>query len=87
MTWHDVRHDDKALLQDATVVCGCGGGSAVREVLPALLDAAPRLLLDADALNAIAADLRAGRSTGGARSTRRRHRADAASARSRAAAR
>lgn len=41
---------------DATVVCGCGGGDAVREVLPALLSRAARLLLDADALNVIAAD-------------------------------
>jgi hydroxyethylthiazole kinase-like uncharacterized protein yjeF len=41
---------------DATVVCGCGAGDAVRERLPALLSRAARLLLDADALNAIAAD-------------------------------
>lgn len=47
--WH-------ALPEDATVVCGCGGGDAVREALPALLSRAARLLLDADALNAIAAD-------------------------------
>jgi hydroxyethylthiazole kinase-like uncharacterized protein yjeF len=40
----------------ATVVCGCGGGDAVRAVLPRLLSAATRLVLDADALNAIAAD-------------------------------
>ncbi len=40
----------------ATVVCGCGGGEAVRSVLPRLLSLAPRLVLDADALNAIAAD-------------------------------
>lgn len=38
------------------VVCGCGGGDAVRAVLPKVLSAAPRLVLDADALNAIAAD-------------------------------
>jgi len=42
--------------QDATVVCGCGGGDTVREALPSLLARAPRLVLDADALNAIAAD-------------------------------
>ncbi|WP_119154388.1 NAD(P)H-hydrate dehydratase [Caldimonas tepidiphila] len=41
---------------DPTVVCGCGGGDAVREVLPGLLSAAPRLVLDADGLNAVAAD-------------------------------
>jgi hydroxyethylthiazole kinase-like uncharacterized protein yjeF len=39
-----------------TVVCGCGGGDAVREVLPRLLSLAGRLVLDADALNAIATD-------------------------------
>ena len=41
----------------ATVVCGCGGGTAVRASLPALLAHAGRLVLDADALNAIALDL------------------------------
>ena len=40
----------------ATVVCGCGGGDAVRALLPRLLSIARRLVLDADALNAIAAD-------------------------------
>lgn len=43
-------------LAASTVVCGCGGGEAVREALPPLLAHAGRLLLDADALNAIAAD-------------------------------
>lgn len=47
---------DRATLAGSTVVCGCGGGGAVRAVLPALLGACARLLLDADALNAIAAD-------------------------------
>jgi ADP-dependent NAD(P)H-hydrate dehydratase / NAD(P)H-hydrate epimerase len=47
---------EPALLSQATVVCGCGGGDAVREALPPLLHHAPRLLLDADALNAIATD-------------------------------
>ena len=49
--WHDAR-----AVQNASVVCGCGGGDAVREALPPLLARAPRLVLDADALNAIAAD-------------------------------
>lgn len=40
----------------ATVVAGCGGGEAVASALPRLLSTAPRLVLDADALNAIAAD-------------------------------
>lgn len=57
---------------DFTVVCGCGGGSAVGAVLPELLSSAARLLLDADALNAIAAspDLM---SQLRARATRRQH--------------
>lgn len=40
----------------STVVCGCGGGDAVRTPLPRLLSLARRLVLDADALNALAAD-------------------------------
>jgi hydroxyethylthiazole kinase-like uncharacterized protein yjeF len=47
---------DPGLLAGATVVCGCGGGDAVRAPLARLLGAVPRLVLDADALNAIAAD-------------------------------
>ena len=45
-----------------TVVCGCGGGASVAALLPAILAQAPRLVLDADALNAIAhrPDLAAG---------------------------
>jgi len=43
-------------LERATVVCGCGGGLAVREAMPALLARAARLVLDADALNAVARD-------------------------------
>jgi hydroxyethylthiazole kinase-like uncharacterized protein yjeF len=45
-----------ALLQRATVVCGCGGGLAVAAHLPAVLQHALRLVLDADGLNAVAAD-------------------------------
>ena len=45
-----------ATLNHATVVCGCGGGDAVRKALPRLLSLAGRLVLDADALNAISAD-------------------------------
>jgi hydroxyethylthiazole kinase-like uncharacterized protein yjeF len=44
------------VLNQSTVVCGCGGGDAVRAVLPRLLSSAGRLVLDADALNAIASD-------------------------------
>ncbi len=39
-----------------SVVCGCGGGDAVRTELPRALSSARQLVLDADALNAIAAD-------------------------------
>lgn len=41
---------------DLTVVAGCGGGSAIAAALPRVLSTSPRLVLDADALNAIAAD-------------------------------
>jgi hydroxyethylthiazole kinase-like uncharacterized protein yjeF len=47
---------EPARLADATVVCGCGGGTAVRDVLPTVLHHARRLVLDADGLNAVAAD-------------------------------
>lgn len=49
-------HTEAAMLASSTVVCGCGGGDAVRVVLPRLIAAAGRLVLDADALNAIAVD-------------------------------
>src|SRR5205085_6446598 len=45
-----------AAVAATTVVCGCGGGGAVRDTLPRLLGVARRLVLDADALNAVAAD-------------------------------
>ena len=51
-----LRRPDALDLAQATVVCGCGGGSAVADVLPRVLAQAERLVLDADALNAIAAD-------------------------------
>lgn len=40
-----------------TIVCGCGGGAAIAAHLPRLLSACPRLVLDADALNAVSADV------------------------------
>jgi ADP-dependent NAD(P)H-hydrate dehydratase / NAD(P)H-hydrate epimerase len=43
-------------LASATVVAGCGGGEAIAALLPPLLAHAARLVLDADALNAIAAE-------------------------------
>lgn len=45
-----------ALLQTSAVVCGCGGGAAIAHVMPQLLSRAPNLVLDADALNAVARD-------------------------------
>jgi hydroxyethylthiazole kinase-like uncharacterized protein yjeF len=50
------RHIETLNLAALTVVCGCGGGSAVREVLPRVLQTAHELVLDADALNAVASD-------------------------------
>jgi len=44
------------VLAQTTVVCGCGGGDAVRAVLPRVLSTSGRLVLDADALNAVAQD-------------------------------
>ena len=44
------------VLAATTVVCGCGGGTDVRQALPPLLSHAARLVLDADALNALADD-------------------------------
>ena len=52
----DWSNSDAAILARSTVVCGCGGGAAVREVLARLISLAHRLVLDADALNAVAAD-------------------------------
>lgn len=50
------RRVDALELEQLTTVCGCGGGQAVRVELPQVLERAARLVLDADALNAIAAD-------------------------------
>jgi hydroxyethylthiazole kinase-like uncharacterized protein yjeF len=51
-----VRQADSLDFKTSTVVCGCGGADAVRTVLPRVISTAPRLVLDADALNAIAQD-------------------------------
>ena len=45
-----------ARLSMLTVAAGCGGGEAIAPWLPLLVARAARLLLDADALNAVAAD-------------------------------
>lgn len=42
--------------KNQVVVCGCGGGEAVKAVIAKVLSMATRVVLDADALNAIAMD-------------------------------
>ena len=44
------------MANQVVVVCGCGAGHSVASVLAKVLSAARRLVLDADALNAIATD-------------------------------
>lgn len=51
-----LRPWDSLDLRTMSVACGCGGGEAVRAVLPRVIATAHALVLDADALNAIAAD-------------------------------
>ncbi|MDT8990980.1 NAD(P)H-hydrate dehydratase [Curvibacter sp. APW13] len=48
------RSPHKLHWQQLTVVAGCGGGGRLVEWLPALLQDSARLVLDADALNAVA---------------------------------
>jgi hydroxyethylthiazole kinase-like uncharacterized protein yjeF len=52
-----LRRWDTLDLDRMHVACGCGGGDAVRAVLPKVLSTAGSLVLDADALNALAADV------------------------------
>ncbi len=47
---------DRQTLEHSTVVCGCGAGTHAAQVLPGLLSVVPRLVIDADGLNALAAD-------------------------------
>lgn len=51
-----LRNPAELSFENATVVCGCGGGDDIRQWLPLILSSATRLVLDADALNAIAND-------------------------------
>ena len=46
--------EEPTLIASATVVIGCGGGGDVAAALPNILEGAPRLVVDADALNALA---------------------------------
>jgi hydroxyethylthiazole kinase-like uncharacterized protein yjeF len=48
------RNYKRLALEKLHVVCGCGGGSAVQEVLPEVLRRSAHLVLDADGLNAVA---------------------------------
>jgi hydroxyethylthiazole kinase-like uncharacterized protein yjeF len=43
-------------IESMTIVAGCGGGAEIAELLPAILERSERLVLDADALNAVARD-------------------------------
>jgi hydroxyethylthiazole kinase-like uncharacterized protein yjeF len=52
-----VRDWTQLPLAQLAVACGCGGGTALAGHLAAILAAAGSLVLDADALNAVAADL------------------------------
>jgi hydroxyethylthiazole kinase-like uncharacterized protein yjeF len=47
---------ESSFVFEGAVVCGCGGGQAIRPHLPAVLSRSTKLVLDADALNAIAQD-------------------------------
>ena len=50
------RSFDALDLKNSAVVCGCGGGIEIKKVLPKVLQESTQLVLDADALNAIAQD-------------------------------
>lgn len=50
------RHFEALDLKQLTVVCGCGGGHNIARVLTEVLQHSHSLVLDADALNAIARD-------------------------------
>jgi hydroxyethylthiazole kinase-like uncharacterized protein yjeF len=52
----DLWRTQPQALEASTVVCGCGGAIVVRDALPTVLSRSARLVLDADALNAVAAD-------------------------------
>ena len=50
------RPIDSLDFKPMTVVCGCGGGDAIRGALARILSTSARLVIDADALNRIAVD-------------------------------
>lgn len=49
-----LRRADQIDLGSKTVVCGCGGSQAIQDHLPGILTSASPVVLDADALNALA---------------------------------
>ena len=51
-----VRAPEALNLETSSVVCGCGGGDDIHALLPNVLSSSHKLVLDADALNAIARD-------------------------------
>jgi ADP-dependent NAD(P)H-hydrate dehydratase / NAD(P)H-hydrate epimerase len=51
------RSVDALDMKRQVVVCGCGGGEAVKSVLARVLSTAARAVFDADALNAISGDV------------------------------
>lgn len=51
-----VRDLDSLKVSELCVVAGCGGGAAIAQHLPKLISQAALLVLDADALNAVATD-------------------------------
>lgn len=52
-----LRHPHDVITHHATtIVAGCGGGTSICALLPSILEHAQKLVLDADALNAIAHD-------------------------------
>jgi hydroxyethylthiazole kinase-like uncharacterized protein yjeF len=51
-----LRAVDTLDLRAMTIVCGCGGGDEIREPLPKILAKSANLVIDADALNALARD-------------------------------
>lgn len=54
--WPELMRGNPDALPQAVAVLGCGGGAAITPLLPELLQRLPRVVLDADALNAVAAD-------------------------------
>ena len=54
MTRSPAEAVDRETLARSTVLAGCGGGDAIEALLPPLIEHAARLVLDADALNAVA---------------------------------